>query len=68
MVGNEYEQKGVSVKIGEKSVKIFNIKNRAGFAALCDDHLTEGKTPEEAYDRMVKAINRTYRKALKIKV
>ncbi|HPB68375.1 MAG TPA: hypothetical protein PLT76_09975 [Candidatus Omnitrophota bacterium] len=55
------------MKIGKKSVKIFNIRNRAGYAALCDDHLTEGKTPQQAYDRMVKAINRTYKKALQSK-
>ena len=55
------------MKIGKKSVKIFDIKNRTGYAALCDDHLTEGKTPQQAYARMVKAINRTYRKALQSK-
>ena len=55
------------MKIGKMSVKIFNIRNRVGYAALCDDHLTEGKTPQQAYDRMVKAINRTYRKVLQDK-
>lgn len=51
-------------KIGHLKVKIFRIKNRAGFAATCFDHLTEGKTPKIAYDRMVKAIRRTNRKQL----
>ena len=49
-------------KIGHLKVDIFKIKNRCGFAAVCFDHLTEGKNPQEAYDRMVKAIRRTNRK------
>jgi len=43
-------------------VQIFKIKNRQGYAALCFEHLTEGKTPQEAYERMVKALRRTNRK------
>jgi hypothetical protein len=39
-------------------IKIFKIKNRKGYAALCDNHLTEGKTPAEARDRMEKALRR----------
>ena len=50
------------MKIGKKNVKIFKMKNRTGYAALCCDHLTEGSTTAQAYDRMVKAINRTERK------
>ena len=50
------------MKIGRKSVKIFQMKNRKGYAALCDEHLTEGKTSTQAYDRMVKAINRSEKK------
>jgi hypothetical protein len=46
-------------KIGHLKVTIFKIKNRAGYAAMCFDHLTEGKDPQEAYERMVKAIRRT---------
>lgn len=49
-------------KIGGKSVKIFSIRNRRGYAALCDDHLTEGATLNQAFDRMVKALARTERK------
>ena len=37
---------------------IFKIKNRKGYAALCLDHLTEGNTPVQAYQRMVKAVKR----------
>jgi hypothetical protein len=50
------------MKIGRKSIKIFKIKNRKGFAAVCRDHLTEGKNPQQAFDRMVKAARRTGRK------
>lgn len=49
-------------KIGHLQVEIFKIKNRVGFAAVCCEHLTEGKTPQEAYDRMVKALRRSNRK------
>jgi len=52
-------------KIGHLKVEIFKIKNRTGFAAICFEHLTEGKTPQEAYARMVKALRRTNRKQVK---
>jgi hypothetical protein len=48
-------------KIGHLTVQIFKIRNRSGFAAVCSDHLTEGATQEEAYQRMVKALRRTTR-------
>ncbi|HRZ86220.1 MAG TPA: hypothetical protein P5287_00245 [bacterium] len=51
------------MKIGKLTVTIFKIKNRTGYAAVCDGHLTEGKTADEAYDRMVKAVTRTQRKS-----
>ena len=44
--------------IGKFKVKIFKMKNRKGYAALCNDCITEGVTKSEAYDRMVKAIRR----------
>jgi len=47
------------MKIGNFEVRMFKIKNRKGFAAICSGHLTEGKTEEQAYDRMVKAVRRT---------
>ena len=50
------------MKIAGKTVKIFRIKNRKGFAALCCDRLTEGATQAQAYDRMVKAMRRTAKK------
>ncbi len=43
----------------ERPIKVFKIKNRSGYAAVCDDHLTEGKTESEALDRMLKALKRT---------
>ena len=50
------------MKIGHLPVKIFKIKNRKGYAAICIDCLTEGKTVEEAYDRMNKAVRRVIKK------
>ncbi len=45
-------------KIPVSSVTIFKIQNRKGFAAVCKDNLTEGKTKEEALERMNKALKR----------
>lgn len=39
-------------------ITVFKIKNRRGYAAVCASHLTEGKTPQEARDRMEKALRR----------
>ncbi len=39
-------------------VTIFKIKNRRGFAAVCMNNLTEGRTPVQAFYRMVKAVKR----------
>jgi hypothetical protein len=39
-------------------IKLFKIKNRTGYAALCCEHLTEGKTREQAKARMEKALRR----------
>ena len=46
-------------------VKTFKIKNRKGYAAICCDCLTEGKTKEEALARMAKAVKRVTRKSKK---
>jgi hypothetical protein len=51
----------MDTKIGHLKVEIFKIRNRKGYAAICCEHLTEGKAPQEAYDRMVKAVRRTAR-------
>jgi len=55
----------VMKKIGHLKVDIFKIKNRIGYAAICWGHLTEGATPQQAYDRMIKALHRTSRKEAK---
>lgn len=47
------------MKIGVSRIKIFRIKNRRGYAALCRGHLTEGKTLFQAYERMRKALRRS---------
>lgn len=52
----------METKIGHLKVTIFRIKNREGYAAICFDHLTEGKSAQEAYERMVKALRRSERK------
>ncbi len=52
----------METKIGHLKVTIFRIKNREGYAAICCDHLTEGKSAQEAYERMVKALRRSERK------
>lgn len=51
-----FYEKGVYVM---KKIQIFKIKNRRGYAAICDSHITEGRTPRLAKDRMLKALNRT---------
>lgn len=50
------------MKIGNYQVQAFKIKNRKGYAAVCNNHLTEGRTTQEAYDRMAKALRRTNRR------
>ena len=51
----------METKIGHLKAHIFKIQNREGYAAVCCDHLTEGKSSQEAYERMVKALRRTNR-------
>ncbi len=50
------------MKIGRKGVKIFKIRNRKGYAAICDGNLTEGRSIPVAFSRMVKAVRRQERK------
>ena len=45
-------------KISVSKIKIFKIKNRNGYAAVCLNNLTEGRTTYQAYDRMLKALKR----------
>ena len=46
------------MKISAHKVKIFKIKNRRGYAAICANHLTEGSTLPQVYERMKKALRR----------
>jgi hypothetical protein len=46
------------MQISASKIKIFKIKNRKGYAALCLNHLTEGRTLPRVYDRMEKALRR----------
>jgi len=46
------------MELKRSQVKIFKIKNRKGFAALFAHNLTEGGTPQQAFDRMAKAVRR----------
>jgi len=50
------------MKIGNRNVRIFKISNRRGYAAICGNCLTEGKSQQEAAARMTKAVKRATRK------
>ena len=45
-------------KVSRSKVKIFKIKNRRGYAAVCMNNLTEGGTVAQALTRMNKALKR----------
>ena len=49
------------MKLSRSKVKIFKIKNRKGYAALYANNLTEGRTAEQAFSRMIKAAKRKSR-------
>lgn len=46
------------VPLSVREVTLFRIANRRGYAALARRHLTEGRTPYQAYSRLVKACRR----------
>ncbi len=46
-------------KVSAKTVSIFKLKNRRGFAALWRNHLTEGRSSTQAFERMAKAVKRS---------
>ena len=46
-------------KLPARSVSIFKIENRRGYAAVCRKNLTEGRSPLEAFRRMTKALKRS---------
>ena len=45
-------------KLSAGKVAIFKITNRRGYAAICMQNLTEGKSPVQAFQRMAKALKR----------
>ncbi len=45
-------------KISKGKVKVFKIQNRRGFAAICFDNLTEGRSVQQAMERMAKPLKR----------
>jgi len=50
------------MKMAKKTIVVFKIKNRSGYAAICSEHLTEGRSKEQALARMDKALKRTAKK------
>ncbi len=64
-ISQDYLTKGLqggSMKCCGMDVTVFKIKNRTGYAAVCCEHLTEGSTPNQALERMEKALRRTGKK------
>lgn len=47
--------------VPRSKMEIFKIKNRSGYAAIYKNNITEGRSPTQAYDRMLKAVNRRSR-------
>lgn len=45
-------------KLSSKKIAVFKIKNRKGYAAVCLNNLTEGKTPAEAVKRLEHPLKR----------
>jgi hypothetical protein len=43
-------------------IKVFKIRNRKGYAAICCNNITEGNTPAAARERMEKALKRKPKK------
>jgi hypothetical protein len=52
-------QETASLKpVSVDQIMIFKIRNRQGYAAMCLENLTEGKTPEEAFQRLLHPLRR----------
>ncbi len=45
-------------KINPGKIKVFKIQNRRGYAAICFDNLTEGRTVDQALQRMARPLKR----------
>ncbi|MFA5146028.1 MAG: hypothetical protein WC515_01410 [Candidatus Omnitrophota bacterium] len=46
------------MELKRSKVRIFKIRNRRGYAAIFANNITEGRSPDQAYARMVKAARR----------
>ena len=44
--------------VAAEEVTIFKIRNRSGYAAICMGNLCEGKSPEEAFARLLHPLRR----------
>lgn len=44
--------------ISTSKITIFKIRNRSGYAALCLQNLTEGRTAAQAYSRLMHPLKR----------
>ncbi len=45
-------------KLSAGKVTVLKLKNRRGYAALCFNNLTEGKTPQQAFERLYHPLRR----------
>lgn len=45
-------------KLSAGKVTVLKLKNRKGFAAICLNNLTEGKTPQQAFERLYHPLRR----------
>lgn len=45
-------------KVSAAQIHIFKIKNRRGWAAICLQNLTEGRTPAQAFARLKHPLRR----------
>jgi hypothetical protein len=50
------------IKLDLKKLQVFKIRNRGGYAAVCQSNLTEGRTAAQAISRMLKAVARKPKK------
>ncbi len=45
-------------KLSAGKVTVLKLRNRKGYAAICFGNLTEGKTPQQAFDRLFHPLKR----------
>ena len=45
-------------KLSQRQVKVFKVKNRRSYAAICMDNLCEGSTPQQAVRRLYHPLRR----------